>query len=113
MLVLLFAIRQVAAGRAPAVEPAENHTANISRGTALSQLDAAPPPSDPAAGSPPAPRIQFSVSPIEPNYVVTGGDTLSAIAQRYNASVDVIAAINNLPDRSVTLHVGQRLVIPR
>ena len=50
---------------------------------------------------------------MEPNYVVASGDTLSAIAQRYSASVDVIAAINNLPDRAATLHVGQRLIIPR
>jgi N-acetylmuramoyl-L-alanine amidase len=70
-------------------------------------------PDPAAAGPPPAPRIQFSAATIEPNYVVTNGDTLSAIAQRYNTSVDVIAAINNLPDRSATLRVGQRLIIPR
>ena len=41
-----------------------------------------------------------------------GGDTLFAIAQRYDTTVDAIVAANNLPSRSVILRVGQVLVIP-
>ncbi|OPX54788.1 N-acetylmuramoyl-L-alanine amidase [Oceanospirillum multiglobuliferum] len=44
-------------------------------------------------------------------YVVSRGDTLSAIAYRQKVSVDKIRKANNL--RSDTLFVGQRLHIPR
>jgi LysM repeat protein len=43
---------------------------------------------------------------------VQGGDTLSAIATKNNSSVDAIVAANNLPNRNVTLNIGQKLVIP-
>jgi hypothetical protein len=71
-------------------------------------LPAAP---EPPRAQPTSRGVRFSTSPIEPTYVVAGGDTLSAIAQRHNTTIDAIVAINNLPDRS-TLHVGQRLIIP-
>ena len=44
------------------------------------------------------------------DYVVSSGDTLYAIARRYNTSVDQIKSINNLT--SNTLSVGQVLKIP-
>jgi LysM repeat protein len=43
---------------------------------------------------------------------VQGGDTLFAIAQRNNTSIDAIVAANNLPNRNSTLSIGQKLIIP-
>lgn len=44
------------------------------------------------------------------NYVISRGDTLSEIAQRYNVSMSVLRTTNQLPDD--TLRVGQTLRIP-
>ncbi|MBN1287272.1 MAG: LysM peptidoglycan-binding domain-containing protein [Anaerolineae bacterium] len=44
-------------------------------------------------------------------YIVQAGDSLSAIARRYNTTVDRIAAANNLADPN-RISVGQRLLIP-
>ncbi len=44
------------------------------------------------------------------SYVVSSGDTLYAIARRYNTSVDAIKSLNNLT--SNTLQIGQVLKIP-
>ena len=43
-------------------------------------------------------------------YIVKEGDTLYAIARRFNTSVDAIKSVNNLS--SNTLQIGQRLKIP-
>ncbi len=43
-------------------------------------------------------------------YVVQRGDTLSAIARRYNISVQTLMSYNRL--NSTTIYVGQRLAIP-
>jgi hypothetical protein len=43
-------------------------------------------------------------------YFVTNGDTLWKIAKRYDTSVDMVKAMNNL--RSSTIFPGQRLKIP-
>jgi murein DD-endopeptidase MepM/ murein hydrolase activator NlpD len=43
---------------------------------------------------------------------VRPGDTLSAIARRYGATVDALVAANKLPSARATLRVGQRLVVP-
>ncbi len=62
----------------------------------------------PTAAVQPSPTIR----PNQREHTVQGGDTLFAIAQRYNTTVDAIVAANNLPSRSVILRVGQVLVIP-
>ena len=44
-------------------------------------------------------------------YTVQSGDTLSAIAQKFDVSVDDIKALNNLPNPDI-LSEGQELIIP-
>jgi N-acetylmuramoyl-L-alanine amidase len=44
------------------------------------------------------------------NYVISSGDTLSEIAERYNVSMSVLKSTNQLSDD--TLRVGQTLLIP-
>jgi LysM repeat protein len=53
------------------------------------------------------PAAEFKLCP----YTVKSGDTLSAIAQKYNTTTRLLIAANNLPsaDRIVT---GQRLSVP-
>lgn len=50
--------------------------------------------------------------PGQKEYVVQSGDSLFAIAQRNNTTVDALVAANNLKSRDVTLSVGQKLIIP-
>lgn len=45
------------------------------------------------------------------NYIVISGDSLYAIARKYNTTVDLIKSLNNLT--SNTLSIGQTLKIPR
>jgi LysM repeat protein len=45
-------------------------------------------------------------------YVVQPGDTLSAIAQRFNTTVNAIVQANNLPNAN-SLQIGQSLIIPQ
>jgi len=45
-------------------------------------------------------------------HVVAAGDTLGAIATRYNTTVAAIGAANNLPSSNTILNIGQKLVIP-
>lgn len=59
----------------------------------------------------PAPQLRFSSRPLDATYSVVPGDTLSAIAQRFNTTTAAVRGINNLPDDAI-LRVGQRLVIP-
>lgn len=44
-------------------------------------------------------------------YVVKKGDTLSAIAKKYNVSVDDIISTNNIANKNV-IYVGQKIIIP-
>ena len=44
-------------------------------------------------------------------YTVVGGDTLSAIAKKYNTTVDALAQLNNIKDVNL-IYVGQVLSIP-
>jgi len=44
--------------------------------------------------------------------VVVKGDTLAAIARRYNVSVAVLVKTNRLPNETAKLKVGQKLTIP-
>lgn len=70
------------------------------------------PPVQVANPVPSAPEtLRFVSRRIEPSYTVVSGDSLSAIAQRFNSTTDAIQSINNLTDRS-RLSIGQRLIIP-
>ncbi len=50
-------------------------------------------------------------TPVPREYTVKDGDTLSAIAARFGATVDDIIALNNIADPNA-LQVGQNLLIP-
>jgi murein DD-endopeptidase MepM/ murein hydrolase activator NlpD len=50
-------------------------------------------------------------TPTGPIYIVQAGETLTAIAQRFNVTVDALMAANNLTNPNV-LAEGQQLVIP-
>jgi LysM repeat protein len=43
---------------------------------------------------------------------VKSGDTLYAIAKRYNTTVDALVRANNLPEPEVILNIGQKLTLP-
>jgi len=45
-------------------------------------------------------------------YVVVKGDTLAAIARRYNVSVAALVNANRLPSQTAKLKIGQKLTIP-
>lgn len=45
-------------------------------------------------------------------HVVVQGDTLGAIATRYNVTVSALVTANRLPSERARLRIGQRLVIP-
>lgn len=58
--------------------------------------------------------LKVRPSPALPTYVtyrVTNGDTLGALARRYNTSVSAIQVANNL-GRKTTIRIGQQLRIP-
>jgi len=64
---------------------------------------------------PPTPTVTPTLlptpSPTPTTYVVQSGDTLSAIAIRFNVSLEELQRANNIADPNL-IHVGQRLVIP-
>lgn len=78
-------------------------------------VPAAPaPPGSQAAASPEpaAPReIQMTVRPLEPTYTVQQGDSLAAIAARFNTSIERLQALNELADPR-RLSIDQKLVVP-
>jgi LysM repeat protein len=94
-----------AAGQAPGNQPAAPPPAPTA-------TTAAAAPSGPTATSAPGTGPTPTTRPGQREYVVQGGDTLFAIAQRNNTSIDAIVAANNLPNRNSTLSIGQKLVIP-
>lgn len=51
-------------------------------------------------------------APRPKTYVVQPGDTLGALARRWNTTVATIAELNGIPDPNL-IHVGQELVVPR
>jgi murein DD-endopeptidase MepM/ murein hydrolase activator NlpD len=59
----------------------------------------------------PSPADQLQEEDIPQIHVVEEGETLFAIAQIYNTSVEALQQLNNLADPSVLL-VGQELIIP-
>lgn len=62
-------------------------------------------------GTPTAPPVASPTPPGPLLYTVQEGDTLGAIAQTYDVSVENLMAANDLTDANV-LHVGQTLIIP-
>ena len=62
---------------------------------------ATPPPVTPPPGTPPGSTL----------YVVQRGDTLSAIARRFNSTVSAIVQYNNIPNPNL-IYPGQQLIIP-
>lgn len=76
-------------------------------------IDAAAAPA--SAGLPttplPTPTEPAPTTPTPVLHIVLSGETLGAIAQRYNVSINELMTANNLSDPNV-LNVGQTLVIP-
>jgi murein DD-endopeptidase MepM/ murein hydrolase activator NlpD len=66
---------------------------------ALGPVTASP---EPAAG----PRTPSRVYEVKP------GDTLTALAKKYNVSVATLVKLNKLPSVTAQLKIGQRLVVP-
>ncbi|MBI2756822.1 MAG: LysM peptidoglycan-binding domain-containing protein [Chloroflexi bacterium] len=86
------------------------------QGAALSALPAstAPPAVAASPASPPSSavrEIRATVRELEAAYTVQPGDSLGAIAARFNTTVSRLQAINNLADPRI-LNVGQKLVVP-
>ncbi len=77
------------------------------------QIPGAPASADTPPAAPSTAGKPVTKSPTRTTtYIVRDGDTLSAIAARIGASVDVLSRINKLanPHR---IHIGQRLLVPR
>lgn len=55
-------------------------------------------------------RVPAAPQETASSYTVVSGDSLSAIAKRFNTTVNAIKSINNLTGD--TIYVGQRLIIP-
>lgn len=54
---------------------------------------------------------RLTLRPLEANYTVVAGDSLAAIAQRFDTTVARLQALNAL-DNPRVLNVGQKLIIP-
>lgn len=83
-------------------------------------LAATPAPANPAAvavvaqTNAPAPETPTATPELDPQqevYIVRGGDSLVAIAARYNVSIDEIVRANNLSNPDFVFS-GQQLIIP-
>jgi LysM repeat protein len=109
LLAVLLAGRWVTSAHGTA--PGQPTTAAVSNAGPV-EVALQPAPAEVSRPEPSSRGIRSTITTIEPNYTVAAGDTLSAIAQRYNTTVDAIVGINNLPSRSITLRVGQRLILP-
>ncbi len=71
---------------------------------------AAPPPAPTTAAPPPAPTTAAPASG-GLTYTVQSGDTLAAIADRFNVTVDEIISANNIQNADV-ISIGQQFIIP-
>jgi membrane-bound lytic murein transglycosylase D len=92
----------------PAVQPPGSQPA-ASQPTAA---PAAQPTQPPATPVPPTPQPAATARPGQREHTVQSGDTLFALAGRYNTTVEALVAANNLRSRDATLAVGQKLIIP-
>ena len=70
-----------------------------------------PPGSPELTPTPDSPHYQLGAVRTPQAYVVQSGDALSAIAQKYNVSMQALAQLNKLADPDA-LQVGQTLTIP-
>jgi LysM repeat protein len=71
----------------------------------------APPTAGDAGAASPTVGIRLAVRQLDPNYTVAQGDTLGAIATRFNTTAARIQAMNGINDPR-SLSIGQKLVIP-
>lgn len=120
MVSLVIALAVVWAFEARRPDPEELAAINTPRPSPVLAVSAAEPTATlaPVLASPGAEAVATETptpdAPIEAPeevYVVQPGDTMLAIATRYNVSVDTILAANNLSDPNFVF-AGQRLVIP-
>ncbi len=93
---MLAACTTPAAQAPPSVQPVVNVT---------------PLPTQDTAATEAALREEAIPTPIPRDYTVQAGDTLSAIAARFDTTVDDIIALNNITDPNA-LQIGQLLLIP-
>ena len=97
---------EATATTAPAGTPAPRATASSASAPASSAQTEAP------AVTAASPReVKASVKALEPNYTVQSGDSLAAIATRFNTTIQRIQQLNNLSNPRV-LSIGQKLVVP-
>jgi len=73
--------------------------------------DTPPPVADPSPKSPSSETIPSSQLDKPKTYVVQKGDSLWAIARRFNISLNKLIRVNNIKTPNM-LHVGQKLIIP-
>ncbi len=118
VLAVGFALMQVVSHSTPATESpgAATPAAGTTPGTRATVAATAAPASTGAAtetviASAGAREIHSTVKPIDANYTVQSGDSLAAIATRFNTTIQRIQALNNLPNPRV-LSIGQKLVVP-
>ena len=100
---------QAAPTQRPAAGPTQAAGAQPAAPAAPTAAAAAP---TTAAAQPTAAAAATPTRAGQREHTVAAGDTLSAIATRYNTTVAAIVAANNLPSSSTVLNIGQRLIIP-
>lgn len=59
-----------------------------------------------------APRLPVLATNTPGLHIVQRGDTLSALARRYNTTVPALVAANGMPNASTPLRINQQLTIP-
>ena len=100
-------------GASPAPTPADSTTAQPTQAPAPTAAAANTPVASSTVAPTPAPEATATVAPGSVReHTVVAGDTLFALARRYESSVQAIVAANNLRDSNVTIQIGQRLIIP-
>lgn len=99
-------------GASPAPAPAGT-TAQPTQAPAPTAAAANTPAASSTVAPTPAPQPTATIVPGSVReHTVVAGDTLFALARRYESSVQAIVAANNLRDSNATLQIGQRLIIP-
>ncbi len=101
------------AATSTASQPTDGTTAPPTQAPAPTAAAANTPVSSSTIAPTPAPEPTATVVPDSMReHTVVAGDTLFALARRYESSVQAIVAANNLRDSNVTLQIGQRLIMP-